>query len=107
MILYVQYLTPYIHALVTCSHESEKKSLLKIDGEWNGVMNMRTPGSASEEQFVDVLALPTIRKKIQKLSAQDPGESRRRWIKVTRALAKGDEQEATDAKHEVCVCVYE
>ena len=87
---------------------------LKVDGEWNGVMNSKQPSTGNEECFVDVLALPTIRivtgychlpiQKIKKLSAQDPGESKRkRWLKVSEALARGDESAATDAKHEVGV----
>ena len=69
---------------VLCSHESERKPFLKVDGEWNGVMNSKQPSTGNEECFVDVLALPTIRKKIKKLSAQDPGESKKRWLKVQR-----------------------
>ena len=86
------------------SHQSERKPFMKIDGEWNGVMSIKHSHS-EEEVFVDTVHLPQLRRKIQKLSAQDPGESKRRWIKVTEALAKGDEQEAADAKHEVGVVV--
>ena len=75
---------------------------MKIDGEWNGVMNIKHSHS-EEEAFVDTIHLPQLKRKIQKLAAQDPGESKRRWIKVTEALAKGDEEAAADAKHEVGV----
>ena len=51
--------------------------------------------------FVDTINTPTVKKKLQKLSAQDPGESRRRWQHVTEALFKKDIEEATDAKHAV------
>ena len=51
--------------------------------------------------FVDTINTPTVKKKLQKLSAQDPGESRRRWQRVTEALFSRDIEEATDAKHEV------
>ena len=77
---------------VLCSHESERKPFLKVDGEWNGVMNSKQPSTGNEECFVDVLALPTIRKKIKKLSAQDPGESKKRWLKVSEALAREGDQ---------------
>jgi len=51
--------------------------------------------------FVDTLNTPTIRKKLKKLSSQDPGESRRRWQHVTEALRRQDIEAATEAKHTV------
>ena len=66
---------------------------------------------------MDTINTPTVRKKILKVSAQEPGESRRRWQHVTRALLNKDIEAATDAKHAVrrgcvgggfvslCVCV--
>lgn len=50
---------------------------------------------------MDTINTPTIRKKLKKLSAQDQGESRRRWQHVTEALLKKDVDAATDAKHKV------
>lgn len=50
---------------------------------------------------MDTINTPTVKKKLLKLSAQDPGESRRRWKKVTDALWKKDIESATDAKHAV------
>ena len=50
---------------------------------------------------MDTINTPTVRKKLLKLSAQDPGESRKRWQHVTNALWKKDIEEATDAKHAV------
>ena len=73
---------------------------MKLDGEWTDVINVKHP-NGDEEEFVDVLSLPKIRKKIQKISAQDPGESKHRWVKVTEALAREDVEAATNAKHEV------
>jgi hypothetical protein len=57
------------------------------------------PFSQDQEVFVDTINTPTIRKKLLNLSAQDPGESRRRWHHVTEALLNKDIEEATDAKH--------
>lgn len=58
-----------------------------------------------QEVFIDTLTIPTFKKKLKKLSAQDPGESRRRWHAVTEALWKKDVDTATEAKHEVsCGC---
>ncbi|CAI8010195.1 Oxysterol-binding protein-related protein 9 [Geodia barretti] len=54
-----------------------------------------------QEVFFDTINTPTVKKKLQKVSAQDPGESRRRWQRVTEALFSKDIEEATDAKHEL------
>ena len=54
-----------------------------------------------QEVFMDTLNTPTIRKKLKRLSAQDPGESRRRWQHVTEALKRRDLEAAADAKHVV------
>ena len=50
---------------------------------------------------MDTLNTPTIRKKLRRLSAQDPGESRNRWQHVTEALRRQDIDAATEAKHVV------
>ena len=50
---------------------------------------------------MDTINTPVIRKKLKTLSAQDPGESRRRWQYVTEALLNKDVDEATEAKHTV------
>ena len=50
---------------------------------------------------MDTINTPTVRKKLLKLSAQDPGESRKRWQHVTEALWNKDIEAATDAKHAV------
>ena len=55
----------------------------------------------SREIFMDTINTPTVRKKLLKLSAQDPGESRRLWQHVTEALGKGDVDTAAQAKHVV------
>ena len=56
---------------------------------------------------MDTINTPTIRKKLRKLSAQDPGESRRRWQHVTEALRKKDVEAATEAKHAVSLSACE
>ena len=74
---------------------------MKLDGEWNSVINIKHRKEEGEEEFLNVTNLPIFKRKIQKISAQDPGESKRRWFKVTEALARGDAQGAADGKHEV------
>ena len=53
---------------------------------------------------MDTVNTPTVPKKLRRLSAQDPGESRRRWHLVTEALKKRDMEAASDAKHLVRTC---
>lgn len=48
---------------------------------------------------MDTINTPTLRKKLLKLSAQEPGDSRRRWHDVTEALKRGDIDAASEAKH--------
>ncbi|XP_003390235.1 PREDICTED: oxysterol-binding protein-related protein 9-like [Amphimedon queenslandica] len=79
---------------------SDKKPFLKVDGEWNGLMNVKYP-NGDEEVFADIHNMPTIRKKFQKIERQEPIESKRRWRKVTEALKENDIEAATDAKHEL------
>ena len=50
---------------------------------------------------MDTLNTPTYRKKLKRLTEQDPGESRRRWQHVTAALKVRDVEAATEAKHTV------
>ena len=53
--------------------------------------------------FIDTINTPTVRKKLLKLSAQGPGESRKRWQHVTEALYRGDVDAASRAKHVVSI----
>lgn len=48
---------------------------------------------------MDTVNTPTVRKKLLRLSAQDPEASRRRWQHVTEALARGDIDTASQAKY--------
>ena len=50
--------------------------------------------------FIDASS-PTVRKKIKKLSKQEPYESRIVWRELTEALARGDSTTAAEAKHTV------
>ncbi len=57
--------------------------------------------SQDSEVFMDTINTPTYKKKLRRLSSQDPGESRKRWQHVTKALRERDVDAATDAKHAV------
>lgn len=47
--------------------------------------------------------MPTIKKKVRKMEAQDPMESRRLWQHLTAALRKNNLESATASKHEVSI----
>ena len=72
----------------------EKKPILKLEGEWNGVLYTKLPNKVAlyfylmhtiyynimvqaHEVFVDTTKLPLVKKKIKKLEAQESNESRR------------------------------
>lgn len=80
--------------------DTDRKPFMKVEGEWNGVMNIKHP-NGDEEVFVDTLHMPTIRKKLRNIDRQEPNESKRQWRDVTIALQNQDEQAATDAKHKL------
>jgi hypothetical protein len=80
--------------------DASKKPFLKLEGQWNGTMNIKHP-NGDEEVFVDTVNVPVITKKFKKLERQEANESKRLWKKVTEALRKEDIDAATDAKHEL------
>ena len=45
--------------------------------------------------------MPPIKKKVRKIDAQIPTESRRLWQHLTKALHQNDIESATSRKHEV------
>lgn len=79
---------------------NEKKPILKLEGEWNGVLYTKLPNK-THEVFVDTSKLPQVKKKIKKLESQEPNESRRVWVNVTNELLADNERGASDAKHAV------
>ena len=54
--------------------------------------------------FVDANT-PTVRKKIKKLSKQEPYESRIVWRDLTEAMARGDSETAAEAKYTVSMYI--
>lgn len=74
-----------------------KKSVVRIDGEWNGRM-MAKYASGCNEVFMDVSKIPIHKKICRKVAEQEAFESRRLWREVTRGLTVGDIEAATSAK---------
>ncbi|CAD6189824.1 unnamed protein product [Caenorhabditis auriculariae] len=77
--------------------EGQKKALLSIRGEWNGVMFAKTP-SGEESTFIDVKAAKEVKKECTPVLQQGERESRRLWRHVTAALLRNRIQIATTSK---------
>jgi hypothetical protein len=55
----------------------EKKEFAKIDGEWNGTMNIKYNDKESSETLFDTKTSPIIKKIVRPLAVQNENESRR------------------------------
>ena len=82
------------------THQPTGRLVMRIDGEWNGVIYADLPGG-HREVFLDTHNLQTVRKKIKRLDAMERHESRLVWRDLTQALRAEDLESATDAKHAV------
>lgn len=80
---------------------SQKKPILSVHGEWNGVMYAKRPNSSTTEVFVDTFNMPIVQKKVRKIHTQEEFESRRLWQDVTHALKVNDIETATGGKHKL------
>ncbi|XP_065915827.1 oxysterol-binding protein-related protein 9-like [Dysidea avara] len=78
----------------------EKKPVLRIEGDWNGVLYTKNPDK-TQELFADTSQLQLTKKKLKKLDVQESNESRRVWCNVTKELKASNERGASDAKHAV------
>lgn len=74
-----------------------KKSLLKVEGEWNGKM-MAKWNSGKSELFLDMSSMPVFPKNVKKVAEQEKFESRRLWREVTQGLKSNNIEQATTAK---------
>jgi len=77
--------------------KDSKKSLLKVEGEWNGKMTGKWAGGRTET-FLDVNNLPSTKKNVKTVAEQEKHESRRLWREVTAGLKSGNIEAATEAK---------
>jgi len=74
-----------------------KKSLMKVEGEWNGKMVAKW-NSGKTETFLDMSTMPVFPKKVKSVADQEKYESRRLWREVTQGLKFNNIEEATNAK---------
>merc|ERR1719186_331900 len=74
-----------------------KKSLLKVEGEWNGKMVAKW-NSGKTKTFLDMSTMPTVPKVVKSVAEQEKFESRRLWREVTQGLKFNNIEQATNAK---------
>jgi len=74
-----------------------KKSVLKVDGEWNGKMTAKW-SSGKSEVFLDMTSMPCVPKNVKSIAEQETYESRRLWREVTHGLKFNNIEAATEAK---------
>ncbi|CAI4230070.1 unnamed protein product [Auanema sp. JU1783] len=77
--------------------KGNKKPVLTIKGEWNGVMTAK-PANGEEYVFIDVKAEKEMKKECEPVMQQGERESRRLWRHVTAALLRNRINIATTAK---------
>ncbi|XP_061192653.1 oxysterol-binding protein-related protein 9-like [Saccostrea echinata] len=76
---------------------NEKKPLVTIDGEWNGVMYAKH-ATGMNEVFVDTKRMPVVKKLVKPREKQGEFESRRLWQDVTYSLKYNEVDKATEFK---------
>lgn len=80
---------------------SSGKVICKVNGEWNGQIELNFTSHQEEPKVINTEALQVCRKRVCPQSKQDEFESRRLWHRVTHALKSDDIDSATSAKHEL------
>ncbi|XP_071525487.1 oxysterol-binding protein-related protein 9 isoform X2 [Panulirus ornatus] len=75
----------------------EKKPILTVEGEWNGIMVAKWRDGETMT-FVDTQNMGTVKKIVKPISQQAPNESRFMWKEVTAGLKFNHIDHATAAK---------
>ncbi|XP_045623888.1 oxysterol-binding protein-related protein 9 isoform X2 [Procambarus clarkii] len=75
----------------------EKKPVLTVEGEWNGVMSSKLRDGESNI-FVDTQSMGTVKKNVKSIAQQAANESRFMWKDVTAGLRFNQIDQATAAK---------
>ena len=65
------------HQIAGILYGPDKKEFSRIDGEWNGVMNMKDSETKVSEVFFDTTTTPVIKKIVRPIVEQEENESRR------------------------------
>lgn len=77
---------------------NQKKPILSVSGEWNGIMYAKFADDKEATPFVDTLKMPVTKKIVKKIDKQEEFESRRMWCDVTKCLKINDIDNATNNK---------
>ncbi|XP_042214451.1 oxysterol-binding protein-related protein 9-like isoform X2 [Homarus americanus] len=75
----------------------EKKPIVTVEGEWNGVMTAKCR-EGEPKPFVDTQTMGTVKKNVKSIAQQAPNESRFMWKEVTAGLKFNQIDQATAAK---------
>ncbi|KAK3090477.1 hypothetical protein FSP39_012173 [Pinctada imbricata] len=76
---------------------NEKKPIVSIDGEWNGVMYAKY-ATGRNETFVDTKKMAVVKKQVRPREEQGEYESRKLWQEVTYNLKFNNVEKATEHK---------
>lgn len=81
--------------------ENDENKFFEITGKWNETMTLKDCRSRHTEVFYDCSKAKPLKPKVRDISEQGEFESRRLWLKVTKALARRDHTIATDEKFKI------
>ncbi|CAD5121401.1 DgyrCDS9923 [Dimorphilus gyrociliatus] len=82
--------------------ESNRKPILCVKGEWNGVLEAQWTSYSGKADFtIDTNKLKPQPKRVRPLDQQDQQESRRLWRNVTYYLSKNDVSKAAKYKSSI------
>ncbi|XP_004364608.2 oxysterol binding protein [Capsaspora owczarzaki ATCC 30864] len=79
-------------------HVSSPKPIIKLSGEWNGVISSKNMATGQTSVFLNTKVMSIIKKQVTPVSSQNEFESRRLWKDVTEALKSRQVDAATVAK---------
>lgn len=77
---------------------NDKKPILVIEGQWNGIMTATDSKTKMTSEFVNTKTMPVIPKQVKDIAQQDEFESRRLWKEVTYCLKNRLVEKATGFK---------
>jgi len=77
---------------------NDKKPILVIEGQWNGIMTATDSKTKMTSEFVNTKTMPVIPKQVKDIAEQDEFETRRLWKEVTYCLKNRMVEKATGFK---------
>jgi len=77
---------------------NDKKPVIVIEGQWNGIMTATDSKTKMTSEFVNTKTMEKIPKQVKDIAEQDEFESRRLWKEVTYCLKNHEIEKATGFK---------